>query len=204
MPGPAVLHGDRVTLRTVERDDAAFMQRSSADPEIRVPLGSSMPENENQAESNIEEWVENDKGVSLLVCVEGADGEDEDEPEGDGEADDDGPVPIGMVAAKGVRWDRTELVYWFVPEYQGEGYGTESIARFADYVFESFPTHRMHIRAFDFNQGSRGVARKLGFEEEGRFREARFVRGEYVDVCHYGMLRREWAETGPLADLVSR
>lgn len=179
MPGPVVLSGERVTLRTVERDDAEFLQRSSADPEVRVPLGSNMPENENQAEDGIEEHVESEKGVSLLVCVEGD--------------------PVGMVAAKGVRWDRTELVYWFVPEYQGQGYGTESIALFVDYVFESFPTHRVHIRAFDFNEGSRGVARNLGFREEGRFREARFVRGGYVDVHHYGLLRREWEEAAPLA-----
>lgn len=180
MPGPAVLPGERVTLRTVERDDAEFLQRASAEPEIRIPLGNSQPDNENQAEESIEEYVESEKGVSLLACVDGE--------------------PIGNVAAKGVRWDRTELVYWFVPEYQGQGYGTESLALFVDYLFESFPIHRLHVRAFESNRASRGVARKLGFTEEGSFREARFVRGEYVDVYHYGLLRREWEELRPIAE----
>ena len=137
MPGPAVLSGERVTLRTVERDDAEFLQRASAEPEIRIPLGNSQPDNENQAEESIEEYV---------------------------------------------------------------GYGTESLALFVDYLFESFPTHRLHVRAFESNRASRGVARKLGFTEEGSFREARFVRGEYVDVYHYGLLRREWEELRPIAE----
>jgi RimJ/RimL family protein N-acetyltransferase len=180
MLGPAVLHGERVTLRTIERDDAEFLQRGHNDPEIRVPLGNDQPENENQAEESVEENVESEKGVSLLVCL--------------------GEEPIGRVSAKGVRRDRTELVYWFVPDCQGKGYGSESVALFADYLMESFPVHRLHIRPFDFNEGSRGVARNLGFTEEGRFREARFVRGEYVDVYHYGLLRPEWAERRPLAE----
>jgi RimJ/RimL family protein N-acetyltransferase len=40
------------------------------------------------------------------------------------------------------------------------------------------------------------VGRKLGFTQEGRFRKARIVRGEYFDSVVYGVLREEWEERG--------
>lgn len=169
-----VVAGDRVSLRPVERDDAAFMQRSTTDPDIRVPLGSTSPSNRQETESFIEEYVEGDDGVSLLV-------------EADGE-------PIGLVATKSHDPARPELVYWFVPEYHGQGYGTEAVGLFVDYLFRTVDCRGLHARVFAFNAGSRGVLDGLGFTEEGRFREARFVDGEYVDVLHFGLLRCEWSE----------
>jgi ribosomal-protein-alanine N-acetyltransferase len=170
-----VVEGERVSLRPVERSDAAFMQRSTTDPEIRIPLGSPSPSNEHETESFIEEVVEGDDGVSLVV-----------------ETDDE---PIGLVAVKSLDPARPELVYWFVPEYHGDGYGTEAVGLFVDYLFRTVDCRGLHARLFAFNTGSRGVLEGLGFAEEGRFREARFVDGEYVDVFHFGLLRREWAES---------
>ncbi|SEO85711.1 Protein N-acetyltransferase, RimJ/RimL family [Halogranum amylolyticum] len=167
-----VVAGDRVSLRPVERDDAAFLQRSTTDPEIRIPLGSTSPSNEHETESFIEEVIESDDGVSLLV-----------------EADE---KRIGLVATKSLDPARPELVYWFAPEYHGDGYGTEAVGLFVDYLFRTVDCHGLHARVFAFNGGSRGVLERLGFAEEGRFREARFVDGAYVDVVHFGLLRRDW------------
>lgn len=202
MPGIPVVHGERVTLNTVERDDAAFVQRSSTDPKVRIPLGVTRPSNRKQTVSFIEEVIEKGDGVSLLVCVHDAEDE-EGVAEGDASTDNnasatgdgdaaDTPTPIGMVASKNVSDTRPELVYWFAPEFHRRGYGTEAVGLFVDYLFETFECHGLHIRAFDFNEGSRRVARKVGFREEGCFVEARFVNGEYIDVYHYGLLREEW------------
>ncbi|SDM80058.1 Protein N-acetyltransferase, RimJ/RimL family [Halogranum gelatinilyticum] len=172
MADTTVVSSERVSLRPVERDDAEFMQRSTTDPEIRVPLGSTQPSNSHQSETFIEETLEGGDGVSLVV-----------------ETDDES---IGLVAVKSLDQARPELVYWLVPEYHGEGYGSEAVGLFVDYLFRTHDCRGLHARVFDFNDGSQDVVRGLGFTEEGRFREARFVDGDYVDVVHFGLLRREW------------
>lgn len=40
MPGARITSGERASLRTIETEDIPFLQRSSADPEIRIPMGN--------------------------------------------------------------------------------------------------------------------------------------------------------------------
>ncbi len=174
MPGTTFLRGDRVTLRTVERDDAEFVQRGHNDPDVRVPLGMTAPKNCSQIEDFVENDIEGDDSINLLVCL-----------------DDE---PMGAVTVLNRHYDRPMLAYWLLPEYHGEGYATEAVGLLVDYVFESFDKHGLQAHAFAFNEGSRGVLERLGFTEEGRLREDRFVGGRYVDTVLYGLLRREWAE----------
>nr|WP_256548157.1 hypothetical protein [Natronosalvus rutilus] len=42
MPGARITSGERVTLRTVEREDVPFLQRAFANPEIRYPIGNPL------------------------------------------------------------------------------------------------------------------------------------------------------------------
>ena len=174
MPGPVFLHGERVTLRPVEHDDAALLQRGHNDPAVRVPLGMRSPTNEAQIEERIEDWVEGNDGVNLLVCL------DEE--------------PIGQVDVMHHDWTRPELAYWLLPEHHGEGYMTEAVSLVIDYFFETFEKRGLAARAFSSNDASRGLLERLGFTEEGRLREHRFVGGEYVDTIFYGLLREEWVE----------
>jgi RimJ/RimL family protein N-acetyltransferase len=172
MPGSAVVRGDSVTLRTVERDDAAFVQRSSTDPEIRVPLGVRFPRNEAEVESFVEESIEGEDGLSMLVC--------------------DGETPAGIVGAKDTNRERPELVFWLVPDYQGRGYGSAAVSLLVDYLFRTFSIAGVTARAFETNRASIGLLESLGFQREGRLRNQRFVDGDHVDVVLYGLLREEW------------
>ena len=42
-----------------------------------------------------------------------------------------------------------------------------------------------------------GLAQKLGYREEARFRKARIVDGEFYDGLGYGILRDEWTHRFP-------
>ena len=172
MPGVLFERGERVSLRTVERDDAEFVQRAHNDPDVRVPLGLDDPENGSQAEEYVEESVEDDGSVNLLVCVDGD--------------------PVGQVVAMHARWTRPELSYWVLPEYQGEGYATEAVSLLIDYVFDTFEARGLYAQAYAYNEASWKLLERLGFGREGRLREDRFVRGAYRDTVHYGLLREEW------------
>ncbi|WP_336034471.1 GNAT family N-acetyltransferase [Halobacterium yunchengense] len=178
MPGAVFRRGDRVTLRTVEREDAAFVQRGHNVPEVAVPLGVNRPENEAEAEASIEDHEGDPLNVGLLVCLE----------------DGDEPTPVGKVSLMDLHHTRPELSYWVLPEYQGEGYGTEAVEVLVDYAFEAHEIRGLQAQAFAPNEGSVGVLESLGFTHEGTLRDARFRDGEYVDVVWYGLLREEWED----------
>jgi ribosomal-protein-alanine N-acetyltransferase len=185
MPGPLVEAGDRVTLRTVERDDAEFLHRSNTDPRIRWYLGSIYPGSRAEEEEGIERWLESDSVAAYLACVDS-----EDAPAG--HPDDEDTTPIGCLTARHVDGDRPWLAYWLVPEYHGEGYGTEMVRLAVDTIFRTYSVHGVSAGAYGFNEASRGLLESLGFTEEARRREARFIDGEYCDEHQYGVLREEW------------
>ncbi len=191
MPGPRIEAGESVSLRTVELDDATFLQRAYADPEIRIPLGSPPPKNRDKVEETIESLADDRNEVQFLVCLDG----DDAGPRAPAE-DGDAVTPIGVVHLDDFAWKRAELAYWLTPEYHGEGYGSEAVALAIDYAFETFDVSGVEAVAFDFNEASQGLLESLGFQQEGRRRKQRFVGGRYVDNLEYGLLREEWAGRG--------
>ena len=187
MPGARIEQSKRIALRTIEREDAAFIQRAHTDPDIRYPLGTVTHKNQHQIEDHIEEFVEDDSHAHFLVCLDS-------ENAGPGHPDEENTTPIGVINVTHVDWDRPYLVYWLVPERHGEGYGKDAVSLVVEYVFRTFDIHGIGAHAFDYNAASRGLLESLGFTEEGREREARFIDGEYRDGVQYGLLRREWRE----------
>ncbi|KAB1194199.1 GNAT family N-acetyltransferase [Haloferax sp. MBLA0076] len=174
MTETTVVESDRVALRPVERDDAALLQRSTTDPDIRVPLGAPAPQNHHQATEFIEQTVEEGDNIAFVAEVEGD--------------------AIGFVMAEIRDYGRPELVYWLLPEYHGQGYGTDAVGCLVDYLFRTVECHGLQAITFEFNEASRGVLERLGFVNEGQLREAAFIDGSYVDVVRFGLLRREWEE----------
>ena len=215
MPGARITSGERVTLRTVEREDVPFHQRAFTDPEIRLPLGNPL---RNREEIDV---PTGDRGSDqFLVCLDGdgetrnardsasgrrprADdagsgqlGENSGSPEGsraDGSTIDD-VRRLGVIYVGDADYKRPELGYWLVPEAHGQGYGKESVALVIEYVFGEYDTPAVGAEAFDFNDASRGLLESLGFVEEGRRRKFMFVDGEHRDMVQYGLLREEWRE----------
>lgn len=183
MPGAVVERGERVTLRTAEREDVPFLQRAFADPEIRYPLGNVRPKNQEE----VEERFEDDANTRFVVCLDGVDA-------GPGQPETDEVTRIGEVTVTDVDWTRTGLAYWLVPEYHGEGYGTEAVSLAVDHVFRTIDTPSLGAGVYDFNDASRGLLESLGFTEEGRMRKTRYIDGEYRDSVQYGILREEWRE----------
>jgi ribosomal-protein-alanine N-acetyltransferase len=181
MPGVRVTSGERVTLRTVEREDIPFLQRASANPEIRYPLGTSVKNQEQ-----LEELHQDKSGDQFLVC--------EGDDAGPGQPDEDKVRPIGVVSVEDADWRRPELGYWLVPEVHVNGFGKESVSLVIEYVFRVYDYPAVGAIAYDFNDASRGLLESLGFTEEGRIRKDRFINGEYIDSIQYGLLREEWQD----------
>ena len=181
MPGVTFAHGERVSLHTVERDDAAFYQRGRNHPAVRGPLGLADPTNRAQAEETVEDWVERDDSANLLVCL----------PPEESDAD---PTPIGTVNAWELDRPRGKVSYWLLPEYHGEGYATEAMTLFLDHLFDARAVRGVEAHVFAHNDPSRTLLDRLGFTLEGTLRQNNFVEGAYRDEYVYGLLRDEWVE----------
>lgn len=106
-----------------------------------------------------------------------------------GQPDEEDVRLIGVVSVADAAWRRPDLVYWLVPEVHGQGYGKEAVSLAIDYVFRVYDTPAVGALAYDFNDASRGLLKSLGFMEEGRLREFRYIDGEYRDGIQYGHLR---------------
>lgn len=77
-------------------------------------------------------------------------------------------------------------------EFLNRGLGTEALALWIDYLFSNPALHRIGLETWSLNPRMMRVAGKLGFTQEGSERETLQWRGAWLDLHHFGLLRREW------------
>ena len=65
-----------------------------------------------------------------------------------------------------------EIGYWVRVTDEGRGYVTEAVKLLADYAFDTYGARRVFIRCDARNERSAAVARRLGFVQEARLRNA--------------------------------
>lgn len=204
MPGAAFASSDRVTLRTVESEDAAFLRDFSNAPAVRDPMTLEGPRNLDAVEEHI--GGDTDDFVQFVACVENDDvgvqepyvRRGEDAP-----ADVDAVEPVGVVMVFHVdeREGNASFAYWLAPAAHGAGYGTEAAALGLEYAFGHRRLHRVNARVLETNDASIALLEKLGFEHEGTQRQEKFVAGEYVDTRFYGLLADEWERARSALDV---
>ena len=76
--------------------------------------------------------------------------------------------------------------------YWNRGYMTEAAAAIVDHLFVAEDLHRIEAACDPANPGSAKVMTKIGMTFEGRMRDCRFVKGQFVTLDVYSLLRREW------------
>jgi RimJ/RimL family protein N-acetyltransferase len=102
--------------------------------------------------------------------------------------------PLGWVT----RYSKRNTTIWHVgidiceDEFLNRGYGTEALTLWVDCLFENSNIHKIGLDTWSFNPRMIKVAEKIGFIYEGCQREMQFWQGEWLDLMHYGMLRKEW------------
>jgi len=173
MPGPIFRRGDGVTFRPVEEADYEFFQRCLNHPEVRPGFGAATPLAAEDVAERVEGLAESDESETFLLC-----------------ADDE---RVGEAFCFDLKEQRgsVEIGYWIAPDQQGNGYATAAAALLVDYCFTERRLHKVNARVLAFNDGSRAVLETVGFEREGRRRDAFYVDGEYVDADLYGIVADE-------------
>jgi RimJ/RimL family protein N-acetyltransferase len=74
----------------------------------------------------------------------------------------------------------------------GQGYGFEASQLALEFAFHELNLHRVQVTVFSYNKRSQALFEKLGFRQEGVFREFLERDGQRHDMFLYGLLRQEW------------
>jgi ribosomal-protein-alanine N-acetyltransferase len=91
---------------------------------------------------------------------------------------------------------RGELGYALARDCWGQGLATEAAAAVVRYGFEALRLHRVEARCLVDNHASERVMQKLGMTYEGTLRDCNLIKGEFVTLKVYSVLRPEWEARG--------
>ncbi len=102
---------------------------------------------------------------------------------------------VGVVSwhweSRETEWARMGISI-YDPGLRGSGRGAEALALWTTYLFGASNWRRLDFGTWSGNTAMVRVGEKLGFTLEGRFRDARVVRGQVFDSVVFGVLRDEW------------
>lgn len=88
-------------------------------------------------------------------------------------------------------WRRMGLAIYDECDW-GRGYGTEALALWTTYLFDTTDALRLDYSTYSGNPGMIAIGHKLGFTQEAVFRKARRWSGGVHDAIVFGVLRDEW------------
>lgn len=76
--------------------------------------------------------------------------------------------------------------------FWGKGYATEASKVIMEHAFFELNLCRIYLATPEDNIGMIKVAKKLGFKEEGRRRNAIFKNNSYLNLIEFGLLKEEY------------
>jgi RimJ/RimL family protein N-acetyltransferase len=107
---------------------------------------------------------------------------------------------LGGVGLHPRTWDvpALEIGYWIRKAKEGNGYVTETVKLVTRYAFGRLGANRVFIRCDLRNTRSRAVPERLGFVNEGTFRnELRDTAGNLADMVFYAMTPEDFRREEP-------
>src|SRR5271166_4795848 len=160
-----MLRGERVVLRTQEKDDLKRLHELGNNVELRMLGGSYWaPRPLADYEKDFEKSLESKEKAEFVIEV-------------------DGKV-IGDIGLHDWRNRRAGSASFgvgiFDPEYLGQGYGREAINLFLDWCFRIMNYRRIHLDTLASNERAIRCYKACGFVEEGRLRQHEYYNGAYV------------------------
>lgn len=92
---------------------------------------------------------------------------------------------------------RAEMGYMMASHAWGQGLMSEALRAFIAHGFGPLNLNRIEADTDPRNERSMQLLQRLGFVQEGHFRERWIVEGEVSDAAMWGLLRRDWAAAWP-------
>jgi RimJ/RimL family protein N-acetyltransferase len=175
--------GDRVRLRAIEKDDLPRFVQWLNDPEVRRGLSRYLPLSLEEEQKWFESMLQAAADERPLA-VDVLQGDSWQHVGGTGLMHID---PRGRHAEVGIHIGDTR--FW------NQGHGTEALHLILRHAFETLNLNRVYLRVYEDNARAIAVYRRVGFREEGRLRQDRFLEGRYWDTLVMGIMKSEWQDT---------
>ncbi len=177
-----MIPGESINLRAVERNDAPLLHRWFNDPVVMRGWGWSAPARSlHDVAGQLEEWLARESvlGRPEALIAESLDGD-----------------PIGLVVARVDRPEvhSVELSLLIDADHWGQGFGTDVLQTVLEACFAGWGVHRVGVSVEVNNVRALALYRRLGFQEEGRLRQAAYHDGVHADILLYGLLAAEWID----------
>lgn len=174
-----MLHAQRVTLRSMTRDDLERLCQFNNDVEVELAGGGDPPIPQSlarlQAEYDQNAGRGGRDGSTFAIEADG---------KFIGQCALFNFDDVAHTAELGITIG--DKAYW------GKGYGREAIQLLLDYGFRLRNFRKVWLKVLGNNERGIRAYRACGFVEEGRLRAHVWSNGQYVDLVQMGVLRDEW------------
>ena len=84
------------------------------------------------------------------------------------------------------------ITYFVRPEDWNKGYATEAAREMLRFAFEALQLHRVSGACMSRNPASRRVMEKMGMTFVGTVEDELYKDGEFIDIDHLSLLRKNW------------
>jgi diamine N-acetyltransferase len=171
-----MIRGERIVLRAIEREDLPNYVQWLNDPVVLEYFGEFVPLSLAQEEQWYEQMLQDQKQRNFAIEYEGQ------HIGGAGFANIDGrnqSAEVGLLIGNPALWD--------------QGLGREVLQMLLDFGFCQMNLHRIYLQVLAENRRAVHLYETLGFQHEGRWRQAEFRHGHFQDRLWMGILRDEWA-----------
>lgn len=102
--------------------------------------------------------------------------------------------PLGIAGLDSINYIQGDgvLPFFVAKPFRKKGLASAMAVSVLDLAFKRLRLHRVTTFYRDDNAATKRALNRLGFTEEGKFREAWFVEGERKDIVIAGVLGSEW------------
>lgn len=178
-----MLHGERVTLRGINRADLPRLVAFDNEVEVEIAGGGDppMPRSLERALAEFDRDAGRGgrDGAEFAIVVDGL---------LVGRCGLRPVEPVHGTSELGITIGDT--AYW------SQGIGRECVTLLLDYAFRLLNIRKVWLRVWANNERGIRCYRACGFIEEGRLRQHVWSNGGYADLVYMGVLREEWNAAG--------
>jgi RimJ/RimL family protein N-acetyltransferase len=170
-----VIYGERIVFRAIEQQDLPDYVEWLNDPQVLEYFGTYSPLSLPQEEKWYEEMLQDRSFCVFAIEFEGQH-----------------VGGAGLSAIDGRTASAEAGLFIGRPEMWGQGLGFDVLQTLLRFGFAQMNLNRIYLRVFAENERAVHLYEKLGFQHEGRWRQAEFRHGRYHDLLWMSVLRDEW------------
>ncbi|WP_108649124.1 GNAT family N-acetyltransferase [Dongshaea marina] len=173
------LQTKRLILRQITKQDADLIFQLYHEPEVIRYVCDPLSDEviQQRFESRLPLWNKESPHWLALTLIDKASGQ---------------KIGISGFLSEWEPYQQAELGFLLLPEFQGRGYGTESLQRVLELAFDELGFHKVKATVTEGNSASSRLLTRLGFRLEGRLRDNFKLAGCWQNDLMYGLLREEF------------